>query len=164
MIDLSPLDKYVLDDVNYCITEASKRIEAIGFDSWFEKQLSTFLNCSKLSDKNTRLVQTNFISYKYEITTTICMIEKYADNKDYYYEKLLLQHNNNLEFEAINGFEYDGKTTNKKATRRRSKQTSLSFDNKPEKETVAERKLKAHIAKIKSLNIVLKPVKNDNSL
>lgn len=164
MIDLSPLNKYVLDDVNYCITEASKRIEAIGFDSWFEKQLSTFLNCSKLSDKNTRLVQTNFISYKYEITTTICMIEKYADNKDYYYEKLLLQHNNNLEFEAINGFEYDSKTTNKKVTRRRSKQTSLSFDNKPEKETVAERKLKAHIAKIKSLNIVLKPVKNDNSL
>ena len=39
------------------------------------------------------------------------MIEKYGgDNKDYYYTRLLNQHNINIEFEAINGFEYDVNT------------------------------------------------------
>lgn len=166
MIDLTSIKSYIIDASEYCIKEASKVINNKGFLNWFNNQTAKFLNCSHLSKEGHRLVQTNFISYKEEISITILMIEQFGgDNKDYYYEELLKLHNNNLEFEDINGFEYNGRFTNKKkSTRTRNKQTSLEYGNKPKKETAAERKLKSHVAKISGLSIKLKPIKHDNSL
>lgn len=165
MIDLNSLKKLIVNGVDFFIDCARKRINAVGFQIWFEHQLSTFLNCSKLSNNGHRLVQTNLRQYYVELTITITMIEEFAENKDYCYEKLLELHNNNLEYEAAHGFEYDPKIiSKKKSSKPRSKQTSIDFGDKPKKETAAERKLKAHIAKINSLNIKIKPVRNDNTV
>lgn len=188
MIDLTPLKNYVINDticnninkdiidlvpnsledtdsgLKTYIKSAIGAIDEKGFKAWFDNQLHSFLDCSACLSNGCRVMQSNFIHYKYEITTILNMIEKYAeDNKDYYYELLLLQHKANLEFEAVNGLEYDVKeTSKKKATRTRNKQTSLI--DKPKQETVAERKLKAHIAKINSFGIKIKPVRNDNTV
>lgn len=165
MIDLTPLEKYIVDDASFFINCARKRINEVGFPEWFGNQLYSFLTCSRLSSSGHRLVQTNLRQYCVELTTTVTMIEEFAENKDYCYEKLLELHNSNLEYEAVHGFEYDPKViSKKKSSKPRSKQTSIDFGDKPKKETAAERKLKAHIAKISSLNIKIKPVKNDNAI
>lgn len=163
MIDLTPLSKYKKECSDYYITGASKRVDIIGFDVWFENQLRMFLDCSNCFNNGKRCIQTNFESYGYEITTTLAMIEKYAENKDYYYEKLLALHNSNLEFEAVNGLEYKiDDSIKKKTTRKRTTQKDIVFKDKPKQETAAERKLKAHIVKINSFSIKIKPVRNDN--
>lgn len=165
MVDLSSLKKLVVTGVDFFIDYARKRINAVGFQIWFEHQLSTFLNCSKLSNNGHRLVQTNLRQYYVELTITIAMIEEFAENKDYCYEKLLELHNSNLEYEAAHGFEYNPKDiSKKKSSKPRSRQIFIDLGDKPKKETVAERKLKAHIAKINSLNIKIKPVKNVSTL
>ena len=46
----------------------------------------------------------------------------------------------------------------------RTTQKDIVFKDKPKQETAAERKLKAHIAKINSFSIKIKPVRNDNTL
>lgn len=165
MIDLTSIKPYLLPDAGFFTVYAEKNINNLGFDNWFETELDVFLNCKKLLSNGNRSIQTNLRQYKIELTTIVSMIDKYANNKDYYYEKLIEQHNSNLEFEAVNGLEYDITLINrKKSTRNKNKQTSINFEDKPKKETVAERKLKAHVAKIKSLNIKIKPVKHDDTL
>lgn len=163
MIDLSCFKYCVSETSVFGLEYARNRIKDIGFDKWFETQLENFLDCSKASVDGRRMIQTNLRQYKCEVAITINMIEEYAENKDYYYEKLVALHNTNLEFEAINGLAYDVNSFNKKkTTTKRTKKEPTLFNNKPKKETVAERKLKAHIAKINSFNIKIKPVKNDN--
>lgn len=165
MVDLSCFKDCFLETSVFGAEYARNRIKEIGFDKWFEIQLKNFLDCSKTSVDGRRMIQTNLRQYKCEITITIYMIEDYAENKDYYYEKLVTQHNNNLEFEAINGLAYDVNNFNKKkTTTKRTKKEPTLFNDKPKKETAAERKLKAHIAKISSLNIKIKPVRNDNTV
>ena len=98
------------------------------------------------------------------------MIEQFGkDKKDEYYTQLLKQHQINLEFEAVNGFEYtphankkDKKTS--ATPRKRNKQTSLDLGDKPKKETAAERKLKAHVIKLNAVTFKPKAVNNDNTL
>lgn len=165
MIDLSCFKDCFFETSVFGLEYARNRIKELGFDKWFEIQLKTFLDCSKTSSDGRRMIQTNLLQYKCEITITIYMIEDYAENKDYYYEKLLIQHNNNLEFETINGLAYDvNNFDKKKTTTKRTKREPTLFNDKPKKETVAERKLKAHIAKINSFSIKIKPVRNDNTL
>jgi len=165
MIDLSCFKDCFLETSVFGLEYAKNKIKEIGFNNWFEIQLKNFLDCSKTSSDGRRMVQTNLRQYKSEITITINMIESYAENKEYYYEKLVSQHNSNLEFEAINSLAYDVNSFNKKKTAtKRIKKEPILFDNKPKKETAAERKLKAHIAKINSLNITIKPVRNDNTV
>lgn len=162
MVDLSPLKPYILEEPNETyLLNAANSILLNSFDIWFINQIERWCNCTMLSNDGRRLLQTNDKRYNYEITTSIRMIELYGgENKDEYYTKLLQRHNDNLEFEAINGFEYDPySTTKKKSTtsRKKTKQTSLDFGDKPKKETAAERKLKAHAAKISMLTFKIKP-------
>lgn len=165
MIDLSCFKDCFLETSVFGLEYARNKIKEIGFSNWFEIQLKNFLDCSKTSPDGRRTIQTNLRQYKSEVTITINMIEEFAEHKDYYYEKLVNQHNYNLEFEAINGLAYDVNSFNKKkTTKTRTKKEPTFFDNKPKKETAAERKLKAHVAKIKSLNIKIKPVRNDNTV
>lgn len=165
MADLSLLEKYTDIDASFYIDLANKDISKSSFSIWFDNQLMCFLDCSKTLPNGDRVIQTNFIHYKKEITTILQMIDDYAIDKNYFYERLLCQHKANLNFEAINGLPYDVKeTTKKKPIRKRNKQTSIVELDKPKKETAAERKLKAHIAKISSLNIKIKPVRNDNAV
>ena len=165
MIDLSCFKDYFLETSAFGLEYARNKIKDIGFDKWFEIQLKNFLDCSKTSADGRRMIQTNLRQYKCEITITINMIEDCAENKDYYYEKLVTQHNNNIEFEAINGLAYDvNNFDKKKPTKTRTKKEPTLFNEKPKKETAAERKLKAHIAKINSFSIKIKPVRNDNAV
>ena len=148
MIDLTPLKEYSNVDASFYIALANKDISKYGFSVWFDNQLTYFLDCSKTLPNGNRIIQTNFIHYKQEISTILQMIDDYAIDKNYFYEVLLLQHKANLEFEAINGLPYDVKeVAKKKSTRTRTKQTSISELDKPIKETAAERKLKARTEK-----------------
>ena len=170
MIDLNILEPYIEEPNEDNNSYADVMILDCGFDTWFENQLNIWINCSYISINGNRIIQTNDKRYNHEITTILCMIEKYVeeDRRDYYYKELLNQHNKNLEFESINGFAYDPYAVKSKkssnSSRKKSKQTSIDFGDKPKKETVAERKLKAHVAKINSFKITLKPVKNDNTI
>ena len=165
MIDLSSLKPYIVDDIDYYVKVATKTITNTSFDIWFCVELDNFLDCSRRLSDGKRLFQTNFYSYSVELSVTLAMINLYGgDDKDLYYEQLLKRHNANLEFEAINGMEYDfTKISKRKSSTKKSKQTSV-FEQNQSKETAAERKLKAHIAKISSLNIKIKPVRNDNTV
>lgn len=169
MIDLSPLKPYILEepDETYLLNAANS-ILLNSFDIWFTNQIERWCNCTMLSNDGRRLLQTNDKRYNYEITTSVRMIELYGgDYKDYYYNELINCHFNNLEFERINGYAYDPySTTKKKSTtsRKKTKQTSLDFGDKPKKETAAERKLKAHAAKISMLTFKIKPANNDNTI
>ena len=162
MVDLTDIKKYIVDDNEHYDKCSEADIENYGFDVWFNHQITIWINCSYCPTGH-RLLQTNDKRYSAEITTIVNMINKFIvdnENKDKYFEQLLIQHNKNIEFEAINGFEYDiYLTTKKKSTtsRKKTKQTSLDFGDKPKKETVAERKLKAHAAKISMLTFKIKP-------
>lgn len=149
MVDLKPLQKYILKDELDDYDNISKIVAYSGMLKWFEEEINLFLNCQRTFKDGRRCIQTNDYRYKNELTRIIAAIEACAENKDYYYEKLIEQHNSNLEFEAINGFEYDVKVKNKnKPTKSKNKQQSLFSDKK---ETVSERKLKDKVNKLKGI-------------
>lgn len=164
MIDLTPIEKYLIDD-NEAFDDISENdVSVKGFVIWFDNQINYWLNCSYMPTGK-RLLQTNDKRYHREITTTVHMIEKYAENKDVCYTKFIAQHNANLEFEAMYGLEYNPYAVGKQkssSTKRKSKQTSIDFGDKPKKETAAERKLKAHAAKINGLTFTIKSASNGN--
>lgn len=167
MIDLTPLKPYIVEDNSDYDHMADIRIEGIGFDDWFNNHIQCWCNCCFIGPSGHRLIQTNDKRYNYEITTVIHAIEKYAIDKDFYYNELINCHFNNLEFERINGYDYDPySTTKKKSTtsKKKTKQTSIDFGDKPKKETSAERKLKAHAAKISMLTFKIKPANGNNTL
>lgn len=168
MVDLSPIKSYIEDKNENDCKCAEIVIEDRGFDNWFKDHINVWLNCSFVSKNGNRIIQTNDKRYNYELTCVVYMIEKYGgDDKDYYYNELINRHFNNLEFERINGYAYDPySTTKKKSTtsRKKTKQTSLDFGDKPKKETAAEKKLKAHAAKISMLTFKIKPANGNNTL
>jgi len=163
MINLDVLKPYIVETNELYDSSAVFSIRMNGFAKWFDKAISMFLDCSKLSKEGHRTIQTNYIHYKYEMTTIVNMIEMYCDEttKDSYYQKLIEQHNKNLEFEAINGFEYKDLNTPKKSNKstKKNRQKSIDFEDKPKRETAAERKLKAHAEKISKFTFKLNPVK-----
>lgn len=170
MVDLTSIEPWLEKGSLNSIAYAVSTISRIGFEEWFNGQLETFCNCTKTFKDGRRCTQTNDIRYAKELLTTVKLIEAYAeDKKDECYIKLLERHKANLEFEAINGFEYDLNPKNKKkqistTTKKQVKQTSTDSDNKPKKETAAERKLKAHAIKISALTFKPKAIKNENTI
>lgn len=167
MVDLTPIEHWLeigsLNSIGYAVSTISR----IGFEEWFKSQLEVFLNCSRTFNDGRRCTQTNDIRYAKELVTTVEMIKAYAEDKqDECYIKLLELHKANLEFEAVNGLEYSVKGDNKKkqssVTKKRNKQTSLDIENKPKKETAAERKLKAHAVKLNALTFKPKTIDNGN--
>lgn len=167
MSDISILNKYIINISNDKLQRTVLEIGRIGFDIWFDNQINIFCNCTKLFNDGKRCLQTNDIRYSNEISLTIQMIEHFAEDKDNYYERLIKLHNENLEFEAKNGFEYstDNKIKTKvKTVKRKSKQTNLDKTDKPKKETAAERKLKNHAAKLNALMFKPKSVSNADTL
>ena len=169
MIDLSSIKKYITEDNEHFDRCSEEAINDYGFDTWFNHQITIWMNCSYCPTGH-RLLQTNEKRYCAEVTTIVNMINKFIDdeeNRDKYFNQLLKQHNENLEFEAINGFEYDSHFPNKNKTaapKKRAKQTSLEFGDKHKKETAAERKLKQHAAKISMLTFKIKPANDNNTV
>lgn len=162
MVDISVLDKYIveLEQEDYDTLEAIMR--KCNSLEWIKSQISGFLDCSKCFLNGSRIIQTNEYRYCWELTRTLYVIKHYENNEDYLYEALLDLHNRNLEFEAINGFEYEvrGKTRTAKKTKR-NKQAKLDFDDKPKKETKAEAKLKATAAKLGAISFNFNSIKDD---
>lgn len=169
MVDLTVLKPHIIEDDSHTSGYAVSVVSRIGFEEYFNNQLEIFCNCTRTFKDGRRCTQTNDKRYSREITDCVRMIEQFAENKDEAYLRLLDRHNKNLEYEAINGFEYDPVSNkNKKKqsapAKKRSKQTSLKLDNGEKKETVAEKKLKAHAMKMSALMFKPKEVDNGNSL
>ena len=169
MVDLTPIKEYLdkgsLNGVGFAVSTISR----IGFNEWFKGQLEVFCNCTRTFKDGRRCTQTNDLRYSIELFTTVEMIEAYGeDKKDDYYNQLLNQHKVNLEFEAVNGLEYDPNPKKKEkktnTTKRKPKQTSININNKPKKETAAERKLKAHAIKLNALTFKPKTIDNGNTI
>ena len=170
MVDLTPIKPYIIEDDSRTPGYAVSVISRIGFEEWFKSQLEIFCNCTKTFRDGRRCTQTNDMRYNYEITDCVLMIEQFGEyKKDEYYNQLLKQHQINLEFEAINCFDYEPHSNkkNKKPTtapKKRNKQTSMDLGDKPKKETAAERKLKAHAIKLNAVTFKPKSVSNGDTL
>ena len=169
MVDLNPLQQYIINPCPEHYIETFKRnYLAYGFDRCFDNEINSFLNCEKTLNGH-RIIQTNDHRYNVEVTNTIWLIEnafKEDEDKDNYFKILLERHNKNIEFERINGFEYDPNSKDKKnkikTVRTKTKSSNISDTPKEKKETAAERKLKAHAAKINALKFKPKSVNNGN--
>lgn len=165
MIDLSPLQQYIFNPCDEKHIASFKRAYlAYGFDDCFNNTIDTFMNCEKLSSDGHRLIQTNDYRYKLEVTNALWLIENALreEEREQYYIIVLERHNKNIEFERINGFEYDVTSKEKKnktkTSKSKAKETNNSDVPKERKETAAERKLKAHVAKINALTFKPKTV------
>lgn len=134
-------------------------VNKIGFEEYFENQYEVFLDCTKVWKTGQRPVMTTYVTYKYEISNTLEMIKEYAEDKDKYIKMLLDLHNRNLYFEANNPYDYKPtKVKQSNPRRKENKQLTIEgLDNKPKKETKAERKLKESAIKLNKLSFNLKP-------
>ena len=168
-MDISVLSGYITPVEEMESSYANKAISNSSFENWFDNQLNVFLNCTKtLKDylgKEQRIMQTNDIRYKYEISITYEMINKYIEDKEksIYYNRLIRRHLANLEFEAINGFDYDPTSSNKKNKKRttKPKNKQLTIDTIEHKETAAERKLKQKAFKMSFIKF--NPINSKNN-
>lgn len=165
MINLAPIKPWIikLDDSKF--NTSRNKISVADFDRWFEDEINVFINCSRVMECGQRVIQTNDIRYSHEITVIVKMIDEFIEDesKDYYYQQLLERHNSNIEFESINGLNYNPKGEKKKSeqkpARKRNKQLKLDGVDTPKKETAAERKLREQAVKISKLSFGFKLVK-----
>ena len=133
--------------------------------------LLVYLDCSRIIN-NMRMMQTIGYPYRRTITETIFTIKNYVEEnkQDEYFERLLKRHSDNLEYEQTNppiwyGTEKDrrkyekqyGGNNSSKPKRKRTKQQDVDFPDIPKKQTAAEKKLAARVAKINALSFKIKP-------
>ena len=117
-------------------------------------------------------MQTIGYPYRKLITEIVFTIKNYVeeDKQNEYFERLLKRHSDNLEYEQTNppiwyGTEKDrrkyekqyGGSDSSKPKRKRVKQQDIDFSDMPKKQTVAEKKLAARVAKINALSFKIKP-------
>ena len=171
MIDLSPINKYIDEPDSFMISFVSNEIQSVGLDSFLKYNFNS-LDCTRVSKDGLRFIQTVGYSYRYIISETVFTIKNYVeeDKQDEYFEKLLKQHNNNLEYEQTNppiwyGTKKDrrkyekqyGDNDSSKSKRKRAKQQDIDVPDMPKKQTAAEKKLAARVAKINALSFKIKP-------
>lgn len=135
-------------------------IDKIGFDTYFEEQINSFINCTKISPDGSRPMMTSYGIYKDEISNTLEMIEELpsSENKAQYLTILVKAHLDNLEFEANNPYDYKPAKV-KRSNPRRKDNEQLTMDGlepKQKKETAAERKLKQTALKLNKLSFNIK--------
>ena len=171
MIDLSPIQNYIDEPDSFMIDFVPQEIQSVGLESFLEYKFLT-LDCTRVCEDGLRPSQTIGYPYRYDITETVYTIKNYVDidKQDEYFERLLKRHNDNLEYEKINppiwyGTEkdrckyekqYDGNYSSK-SKRKHVKQQDINFSDIPKKQTVAEKKLAARVAKINALSFKIKP-------
>lgn len=171
MIDLSPIQKYIDEPDSFMISFVPHEIQSIGLDSFLEYNFNS-LDCTRVYKDGLRPMQTIGYPYRHTITETVFTIKNYVeeDKQDEYFERLLKRHNDNLEYEQTNppiwyGTEKDRRKYEKqyngsnssKSKRKRAKQQDIDFSDMPKKQTVAEKKLAARVAKINALSFKIKP-------
>ena len=171
MIDLSPIQKYIDEPDSFMTSFVSYEIKSVGLDSFLEYNFHS-LDCTRVCKDGLRPMQTIGYPYRHTITETVFTIKNYVeeDKQDEYFERLLKRHSDNLEYEQTNppiwyGTEKDrrkyekqyGGNDSSKPKRKRTKQQDVDFSDMPKKQTVAEKKLAARVAKINALSFKIKP-------
>ena len=171
MIDLSPIQKYIDEPDSFITSFVPHEIQSIGLDSFLEYNFHS-LDCTRVCKDGLRPMQTIGYPYRHTITETVFTIKNYVeeDKQDEYFERLLKRHSDNLEYEQTNppiwyGTEKDRRKYEKqysgsdssKSKRKRVKQQDIDFSDMPKKQTVAEKKLAARVAKINALSFKIKP-------
>lgn len=171
MIDLSPIQKYIDESDSFMTSFVPHEIKSIGLDSFLKYNFHS-LDCTRVCKDGLRPMQTIGYPYRHTITETVFTIKNYIeeDKQDEYFERLLKRHSDNLEYEQTNppiwyGTEKDrrkyekqyGCSDSSKPKRKRAKQQDIDFSDMPKKQTVAEKKLAARVAKINALSFKIKP-------
>ena len=171
MIDLSPIKAYIDEPDSFMLDFVPHEIESVGLAKFLEYNFN-ILDCTRVTKNGLRPMQTIGCPYRRTITETILIIKNYIeeDKQDVYFERLLKRHNDNLEYEQINppiwyGTEKDrrkyekqyGSSNSSKPKRKRTKQHDIDFPDMPKKQTAAEKKLAARVAKINALSFKIKP-------
>ena len=171
MIDLSPIQKYIDEPDSFMTRFVPHEIQSVGLDSFLEYNFRS-LDCTRVYKNGLRPMQTIGYPYRRTITETIFTIKNYVEEnkQDEYFERLLKCHSDNLEYEQTNppiwyGTEKDrrkyekqyGCNNSSKPKRKRIKQQDVDFPDIPKKQTAAEKKLAARVAKINALSFKIKP-------
>lgn len=171
MLDLSAIKKYIDEPDSFMINFVPHEIQSVGLDSFLEYNFRN-LDCTRVCKDGLRPMQTIGHPYRHIITQIIFIIKNYVeeDKQDEYYERLLKQHRDNLEYEQINppiwyGTEkdrrkYEKQYENKDSTKskvKHTKQQNIDFPDTSKRQTTAEKKLAAKVIKLNSLSFKLKP-------
>ena len=171
MIDLSPIQKYIDEPDSFMINFVPHEIQRVGLDSFLEYNFYS-LDCTRVYKDGLRSMQTIGYPYRHAITETVFAIKNYVEEnkQDEYFERLLKRHSDNIEYEQTNspiwyGTEKDrckyekqyGSNDSSKPKRKRTKQQDVDFSDMPKKQTSAEKKLAARVAKINVLSFKIKP-------
>lgn len=171
MIDLSSIQKYIDEPDSFMTSFVLHEIQSVGLDSFLEYNFHS-LDCTRVCKDGLRPMQTIGYNYRYVITETVFTIKNYVeeDKQDEYFERLLKRHSDNLEYEQTNppiwyGTKKDRRKYEKqysgsdssKPKRKRTKQQDIDFSDMPKKQTIAEKKLAARVAKINALSFKIKP-------
>ena len=171
MIDLSPIQKYIDEPDSFMTRFVPHEIQSVGLDSFLEYNFRS-LDCTRVYKNGLRPMQTIGYPYRRTITETIFTNKNYVEEnkQDEYFERLLKRHSDNLEYEQTNppiwyGTEKDrrkyekqyGGNNSSKPKRKRTKQQDVDFPYIPKKQTAAEKKLAARVAKINALSFKIKP-------
>lgn len=170
MIDLSPIKKYIDEPDSFMTSFIQHEIQNVGIETFLEHNFNS-LDCARVCNDGLRPMQTIGYPYKHIIIETVFTIKNYVqENKqDEYFERLLKCHSDNLEYEQKNppiwyGNEKDrrkyekqyGSSNNSKPKRKHAKQQDIDFSDIHKKQTAAEKKLAARVAKINALSFKIK--------
>lgn len=168
MVDISPLNNYIDKFNTFIINFVDSEIKSVGLDCYLDYQFRR-LDCTNVYPNGMRAIQTIDHSYRVNITETVYIIQNYIGEceRDKYLIKLLTLHQNNLEYEKQNPpIVYKQIITKSKAKSKnndliedkpkstRSKNTTTK--EKVPKQSAAERKLAAKVAKLNTLSFNIK--------
>lgn len=171
MVDISPLNNYIDKSDTFISNFVDSEIKSVGLNCYLDYQFRR-LNCTNVYPNGMRAIQTIDHSYKVNITETVYLIQKYVEEceRDKYFIKLLTLHQNNLEYEKQNPpIIYKQKITKSKTKiknddiiedkPKHTNKKNTTTKEKAHKQSVAERKLVAKVAKLNTLSFNIKPVK-----
>ena len=158
MVNISSLDKYLETPDNFMINYIPHEIKRLGLDKFLHISIAA-LDASKVWEDGLRPIQTISYIYVRAITEIVYTINTYVTDekdKDIWFNNLLIQHTNNLEYEKEHPpVDYDAGKPKPKSKSGTTKQSTPRRREK-DKPTVAEIKLANHVAKLNMLNIKLK--------
>lgn len=165
MIDLKVIEPYMIEVDSFMESFVSSELSVIGADKYLNYALR-LLDCTKVWDNGLRPMQTITYTYRHDITEFVYVVNTFVENdnlKDDWFTKLIDRHNKNIEYEKINPPVLYGDAKAKKKfekeynVKSKTKNDKDKKDNKEKRITNAERKLAAHVARINSLSIKIKP-------
>lgn len=171
MVDISPLNNYIDKFNTFIINFVDSEIKSVGLDCYLDYQFRR-LDCTNVYLNGMKAIQTIDHSYRVNITETVYIIQNYIEESEHdkYMIKLLKLHQNNLEYEKQNPPIVYKQTITKNKTKiknddltedkpKRTRSKSTTTKEKVPKQSAAERKLAAKVAKLNTLSFNIKFVK-----